>query len=117
MSAPVTIHSIDDDLRRSPRAALFEGARHGGGVAVSSFITRYQRGQGPDQHLHPYAEVFIVEQGVAEFRVDGQSTEVPAGNVVVVPPETPHGFKNPGDELLRVVSMHPSATVIQTDLE
>ncbi|HEY8582516.1 MAG TPA: cupin domain-containing protein [Capillimicrobium sp.] len=110
------IHAIDD-LRLSPRAAKFEGAKHGDGIAVSSFITQYERGGGPDQHLHPYAELFIVQQGVAEFRVDGRSVEVAAGNVVVVPPNTPHGFKNPGDEELRVVSVHPSAEVAQTDLE
>ncbi|HEU4658877.1 MAG TPA: cupin domain-containing protein [Capillimicrobium sp.] len=117
MSAPVKILNVDDDLRRSPRAALFEGERHGGGVAVSSFITQYEQGRGPDQHVHPYAEVFVVERGVAEFRVAGERIEVPAGNVVVVPPETPHGFKNPGAEPLRVISMHPSPRVIQTDLE
>jgi mannose-6-phosphate isomerase-like protein (cupin superfamily) len=41
---------------------------------------------------------------------------VDAGNVVVIPQQTPHGFKNPGDETLRVVSVHPSPTVQQTDL-
>lgn len=111
------IIDIDAELRLSERAARFEGARHGDGIAVSSFITQYHRGQGPDQHLHPYAEMFIVQEGVAEFRVDGQRTEVAAGHVVVVPPNTPHGFKNPGDALLRVVSVHPSPEVVQTDLE
>jgi hypothetical protein len=28
-----------------------------------------------------------------------------------------HGFKNPGDEKLRVVSFHPSPKVQQTDLQ
>jgi mannose-6-phosphate isomerase-like protein (cupin superfamily) len=106
-----------EELRRSPRSALFEGARHGDGVPISMFITQYQRGEGPDQHLHPYAEVFLVEAGVAEFRVDDERVEVPTGHTVVVPADTPHGFKNPGDELLRVLSVHPSPHVMQTDLE
>lgn len=39
-----------------------------------------------------------------------------AGHIVVVPAETAHGFKNAGDTLLRVVSVHPSPTVRQSDL-
>jgi mannose-6-phosphate isomerase-like protein (cupin superfamily) len=105
-----------DDLRRSETAALFQGAG-AGGVPVSMFITEYPGGRGPDLHLHPYAEVFLVEQGTAEFRAGDERRSVEAGHVVVVPPETPHGYKNRGEGLLRVVSVHPSPTVVQTDLE
>ena len=102
-----------DDLRRSPTAALFEG---GDELAVSVFVTEYQRGQGPDQHLHPYPEVFVVQDGTAAFTVDGAEIVVDAGHVVTVPAQTPHGFKGAGDDTLRVVSVHPSGTVEQTDL-
>jgi len=103
-----------EDHRLSPRAARFQG----GDVAdVSIFVTTYANGEGPDQHLHPYPEVFVVETGTATFLVDGESYEVGAGNIVVVPPETPHGFKNRGDDTLHVLGIHPSAQVIQTDLE
>ena len=108
----VSVTSVED-IRLSPRAARFEGRDD---IPVSMFITQYARGEGPDQHLHPYAEAFVVQAGVARFLVDGEAVEVAAGNVVVVPPQTPHGFKNPGDEQLRVVSVHPSPTVQQTDL-
>ena len=107
-----TVTSIET-LRRSPRAALFEGRDD---IPVSMFITEYDRGEGPDQHLHPYAEVFVVQTGTARFTVDGEDIVVNAGNVVVVAQQTPHGFKNPGDEKLRVVSVHPSPTVQQTNL-
>lgn len=102
-----------EDLRLSPRAALFEG---GDEAPVSMFITRYDRGEGPDLHLHPYPEVFVVQAGSAVFTVGDERLEVAAGNIVIVPGETPHGFKNPGDDKLRVVSVHPSASVQQTDL-
>ena len=74
------------------------------------------RGEGPDLHLHPYPEVFVVEAGVARFTVGGEEIVVEAGNVVVVPAETPHGFKGESEEKLRVVSFHPSPEVVQTDL-
>ena len=107
-----TVTSIES-LRLSRRAALFEGRDE---IPVSMFITQYGRGEGPDQHLHPYPEVFVVQAGTARFTVDGEDIVVDAGNVVVVAQQTPHGFKNPGAETLRVVSVHPSPTVQQTDL-
>ncbi len=102
-----------DDLRRSPTAALFQG---GDAVPVSIFVTRYERGQGPDLHLHPYPEVFVVETGTAVFTAGDEKLTVGAGNIVTVPGQTPHGFKCAGDDVLRVVSVHPSPTVKQTDL-
>jgi quercetin dioxygenase-like cupin family protein len=80
------------------------------------FITQHARGQGPDLHLHPYPEAFIVQAGTAVFTAGDEELTVEAGNIVVVPAETVHGFKNRADEQLRVVSVHPSPEVVQTDL-
>ena len=102
-----------DELRRSPTAALFEGRED---APVSVFVTRYERGQGPDLHLHPYPEVFVVQTGTATFTAGEEQIVVEEGHVVVVPAETVHGFKCSGDDVLRVVSVHPSPTVVQTDL-
>lgn len=102
-----------DALRRSPTAALFEGGEE---IPISVFVTEYQRGQGPDLHFHPYPEVFVVQDGVAEFTVGDDRIEIGAGHVVVVPADTTHGFKCATDATLRVVSVHPSPHVIQTDL-
>lgn len=102
-----------EDLRRSATAALFEGRDE---VAVSIFVTEYERGQGPPLHLHPYPEVFVVQTGTAGFTVGDEQIVVRAGHVVVVPARTPHGFQGAGDDTLRVVSVHPSGTVEQTNL-
>jgi quercetin dioxygenase-like cupin family protein len=102
-----------EQFRLSRRAVKYEGRDE---VPVSMFLTRYERGEGPDLHFHPYAEVFVVLEGTASFTVGEEDLVVEAGNVVVVPPETVHGFKNPGDAILRVHSVHPSPTVQQTDL-
>jgi len=102
-----------EDLRRSPTAALFQGRDE---APVSIFVTRYPRGRGPDLHLHPYAEVFVVTDGTAVFTAGDEQITVEAGHIVIVPAETPHGFKGAGDDELRVVSVHPSPTVQQTNL-
>ena len=101
------------DLRRSATAALFEG---GDDVALSIFVTEYERGQGPSLHLHPYPEVFVVRTGTAVFTVGDDRLVVTAGHIVVVPAQTPHGFKGGCDDALRVVSVHPSGSVEQTNL-
>jgi quercetin dioxygenase-like cupin family protein len=102
-----------DDIRRSATAALFEG---GDDVPLSIFVTEYARGQGPALHVHPYPEVFVVQDGTATFTVGEEDVAVSAGHIVVVPADTPHGFRGAGEDRLRVVSVHPSATVRQIDL-
>ena len=92
---------------------LFQGRAE---VPVSIFVTEYQRGQGPALHMHPYPEVFVVRTGTAVFTVGDDELTVTAGHIVVVPAQTPHGFKGAGDDTLRVVSVHPSGTVEQTNL-
>ena len=109
------LHELND-LKRSPTAALFEGAKHGDGMPVSFFVTAHPPGEGPELHFHPYAEAFLVQEGEARFTAGGDEVLARAGQIVVVPPETPHGFKNAGTDTLRIVSFHPSAEVIQTYL-
>jgi mannose-6-phosphate isomerase-like protein (cupin superfamily) len=104
-----------EELRRSEISALFEGAAHGG-VEISVFVTTWPTGRGPVLHEHPYAEVFLVEEGEARFTVDGEDLTVGAGHFVVVDAETPHRFENPIAEPLRLLSIQPSPDVRQTDL-
>jgi quercetin dioxygenase-like cupin family protein len=102
-----------EDLRRSATAALFQGRDD---VPISIFVTEYERGQGPSLHLHPYPEVFVVQAGTAAFTAGDDELIVAGGHIVVVLARTPHGFKGAGDDTLRVVSVHPSGTVEQTNL-
>jgi mannose-6-phosphate isomerase-like protein (cupin superfamily) len=110
------VHAISD-LRSSSEASLFEGERHGDGVELSFFVVAAPPGGGPDLHVHPYAEVFVVQEGQATFTSGGEELVITAGNVVVVPPETPHRFENTGDGMLRLLGIHPSSAVQQTWVE
>jgi quercetin dioxygenase-like cupin family protein len=108
-----TVLSIED-VRRSPKAVLFEGRDE---VPLSFFVTEFERGEGPSLHLHPYPEVFLIETGTGAFTVDGKELVVAAGHIVVVPANTPHAFKGAGPDTLRVVSIQPSGTPQQTWLD
>lgn len=100
-----------EELRQSPTASLFQG---GDELAISIFVTEYQRDQGPGLHFHPYPEAFVVQTGTGAFTVGDDELLVTRGHIVIVPAETPHGFKGAGDDTLRVVSVHPSGKVDQT---
>jgi mannose-6-phosphate isomerase-like protein (cupin superfamily) len=104
------------DLERRPGIALFEGAKHGD-VELSVFVTSWAPGDGPGLHLHPYAEVFLVQSGEAAFVSGEDELVVGSGHVVVVPANTPHSFRCSGEERLEMTSVHPSGEPVQTWIE
>ncbi len=103
------------DLRTSSSVSLLEGRRHSQ-VDVSIFVSCFEAGDGPSLHRHPYPEVFVVEEGTAAFTSGSEQLVVAGGHVLVIPAETPHRFENVGTNPLRIVSIHPSGEVRQTDL-
>jgi mannose-6-phosphate isomerase-like protein (cupin superfamily) len=104
------------DLKPSPGGTItFEGEPHGSGV--SFFLVNNEPGNGPDLHLHPYSETWVVRSGRARFTADGGDIEAGPGDIVVVGAETPHKFKNMGTSRLEIVCIHPSPRMIQEDLD
>ena len=103
------------EIQVSPTARRLDG--HAFAAPVSLFLLDNPPGKGPELHVHPYAETFVVESGQATFTVDGGTIVAQAGDVVVVDPETPHKFISSGRENLRMVAVHPVAEIVQTWLE
>ena len=96
-----------DSLPLSNIAREFVGDDHGG-VGVTFLLVDAEPGRGPALHQHPYEEVFIVQEGRATFELDGDELEVGPGDIVVVPPRTPHRFVNSGAGPLKQVDIHVS---------
>lgn len=90
-----------------PTANEFEGEDHGG-LGVSFLLVDAAPGDGPALHKHAYAEVFIVLEGEATFIAGDEERRVQAGEIVVVPGDTPHRFFNAGSGPLRQVDIHTS---------
>jgi mannose-6-phosphate isomerase-like protein (cupin superfamily) len=105
------------DIAFSPTAALYEGAKHAPGSDISAFIVHQQPGGFVELHWHPYAETFFVIAGRGRWTAGDVVEELEADDVIVVPPETLHGFRNIGDEELHVLSVHESGTLEQTFTE
>jgi mannose-6-phosphate isomerase-like protein (cupin superfamily) len=110
------MHVFDlDKLTFSPTASLFEG-RPRAGVGISFFVVRTPPGSAVELHVHPYPETFVLLEGRGRWTAGDDVVELHANQVLVVPKETPHGFRNTGDDPLLFVSIHESGTLEQTFL-
>ena len=109
--------TAETDLAGGTTAERFDGATHGGGIAVSFFLNHTPPGRGAGQHRHPYAEVFAIRDGEATFVVDGATIAAHGGQVVVVPAGATHAFTNSGERTLEMTSIHPAAEMITEWIE
>ncbi len=96
-----------DELPHSGNHYRFEGYLYGG-ANVSFFLSETPSGQGPELHTHPYAEVFVVQEGQLTFTVGEATIEARGGHIVVAPASVPHRFVNSGDGQARHVDIHTS---------
>ena len=87
------------------------GADHGGAGVCVIFVDA-PPGTGPSLHKHPYEEVFILLEGEATFVAGENEIRARAGDIVIVPPNTPHAFTNSGEQRLRQIDIHVSPTFI-----
>jgi mannose-6-phosphate isomerase-like protein (cupin superfamily) len=103
------------DLVHSETSYGFEGHRHEAGVLF--IVIDAPPGRGPKLHKHPYAEVFVVQEGTATFTAGEEVIEASGGQVVVVPAGVPHKFVNSGVGRLRQIDIHASDRFITEWLE
>jgi quercetin dioxygenase-like cupin family protein len=102
------------ELATGPTAALFEGRR--ADVGISMFVVRTPPGKAVELHTHPYPETFVLLEGQGRWTAGDTIVELEPEHVIVVPPNTPHGFRNTGDAPLLVVSVHEAEAIDQTFL-
>ncbi|MGE5334999.1 MAG: cupin domain-containing protein [Nitrososphaerota archaeon] len=105
-----------DDIRAGTGSYEFQGYLHGDSN-VSFIWIDLPPGHGPKLHKHPYEEIFIIQEGRARYTVGTETIEATAGQIIVVPPETPHKFVNSGEGQLRQVDIHASTRFITEWLE
>lgn len=105
-----------DELNHYRETYEFEGFRYGG-PGISFIVVNAAPGEGPRLHQHLYEEIFIIQEGRATFTVGDQTAEERAGQVIIVPPHTPHKFVNSGEGRLRQVDIHASERFITEWLE
>lgn len=71
-----------------------------------------QPGYRTPDHFHPYCEYLFIIEGVMEAWLVGRENEVQrlnAGDMIALPPDTPHAFRNPGPGELRLLGIHANS--------
>ena len=74
-------------------------------------------GSGPKLHRHPYAEIFVVQDGQATFTVGDATIDTRAGQILIAPAGTPHKFVNSGSGRLRQLDIHTNDRFVTEWLE
>src|SRR5215212_908184 len=111
------IHVINrDELPHSGSAHRFEGYLYGD-TDVSFFLSETPPGRGPQLHRHPYAEVFVVQEGDLTFTVGDATIAATGGQIVVAPACTPHKFVNRGTGRALHIDIHTSPRMTTEWLE
>jgi quercetin dioxygenase-like cupin family protein len=105
-----------EDLPHSGTAHRFEGHAFGN-VRLSFFWTDAPPGTGPRLHRHPYAEIFVIQEGRVDFTVGDETIEATGGQIVIVPAGRPHKFVNTGPGPARHLDLHGSGRMSTEWLE
>ena len=96
------------------RDALPDGNLRGEdhGATISLILDESDPGGGPRLHRHPDDETWVVVEGALTFRAGDEQFAARPGDVVIVPPGTPHQFTNdgPGRSKLVCIHAHPRFT-------
>jgi len=90
------------------------GEKHG--TPISAYIVNAPPGKGPPLHTHPYVETIFMIEGCATVTIGNETREVKAGDIAIVPPNTPHRFVNSGETIVHQIDIHASPKFIQTNL-
>jgi mannose-6-phosphate isomerase-like protein (cupin superfamily) len=98
------------ELRQFEHTAEFEGESHA--TSISFILVDMPPGEGVSLHTHPYAEIFIVQEGHASFTVGSETIDVMAPRTLIGPANVQHGFTNVGDRRLKQVDIHLSPKFI-----
>ncbi len=92
-----------------------KGADHG--ATISLILDRSEPGDGPRLHKHPYDETWVVIEGNLSFQAGAEHLDAGPGDIVIVPPDTPHKFINRGPGSSSMVCIHASPTFVTEWLE
>lgn len=98
--------------RPGKRGILHAAGSVGGTAKLLVNESWNERGIGAPTHFHPdgLEEIIMVLEGQGEFWIDGEHSVLEAGDLVIIPPYSHHGFANIQDEILHILAIFSSAT-------
>ena len=89
---------------------------HSATGTASTATVLFELDPGAEQPVHTDSaeELQIVVQGTGEARVGDEVGRITKHDVALVPPMAPHGLRNIGDDVLRILGTFSSSTVVST---
>jgi quercetin dioxygenase-like cupin family protein len=85
-----------------------------GTASTATVLFELDPGAALPVHTDSAEELLVVVQGTAEARVGDDVGRIARHEVALVPPMAPHGLRNVGDDVLRVLGTFSSSTVVST---
>jgi mannose-6-phosphate isomerase-like protein (cupin superfamily) len=101
---------------RDPHNGEWQGKSSGSNICVIANHIE-AAGGGPRLHQHPYVETFIIREGKGIFQIGNAQVEATAGQIIVVPANTPHKFWNRGPGPFSSVDIHENGEFVTNWLE
>ncbi len=105
-----------EQLSRDENTYELQGYQYGS-TNISLILVDVAPGEGPKLHVHPYEEVFVIQEGCATYTIGSTTLEAKAGQIAIVPAGVPHKFVNSGSGRLLQVDIHHSPRFITQWLE
>jgi len=88
--------AVKRNANGNEQRAVFDGVTHGK-FPVELHMTKLEAGMAPHApHHHVHEEALMLRHGILDVTIEGKTTQVTAGSVVVVHSNEEHGWKNPG---------------------
>jgi quercetin dioxygenase-like cupin family protein len=73
-------------------------------------IIDFAPGRELESHVHPDEDdAFYILEGVLTFVLGDETVTAPPGTFVLVPPGVEHGFRNDGEDPVRMLNIHAPA--------
>lgn len=85
-----------------------------GTASTATVLFELDPGAETGIHTDSAEELLIILQGTAEARVGDETGRLETHQVGLVPPMAPHGLRNVGDDVLRVLGTFSASTVVST---
>ena len=85
-----------------------------GSASTATVLFELDPGAELPVHTDSAEELLIMLGGTADARVGDKTVRIATGDVALVPPMAPHGLRNVGDDVVRVLGTFSASTVVST---
>jgi mannose-6-phosphate isomerase-like protein (cupin superfamily) len=95
--------------------AYYQPLLGGDGSPIFTGVQTCAPGYQTRPHFHPYVECLFIVEGIMQAWLIGEEanpTTLRAGDMISLPADTPHAFRNPGPVVLRLLGIHNNPTRI-----